>query len=256
MTSEFETSSINPTKCSVEEMWELNPYEVLKEYYFSYLNYSNQSWYYYKTMIPKSLELPFRTKSYCEATKWSIISIVCGYIYPFSSRSLTGNATANYTCKKPIFTIFSSHFIPLTLNEAEFINDIICKLSYLPPYTESRHILNNKIKFIKSKDLTISVINIFNGLFQNRFKFKVGTGNPTSHIRYFYSNRVIRNYEGYVSVNSICYDLLTQFLKSGIPPERYHYFNEYPVDALYPQKCTETGEEVIEDWLKEIIEGH
>lgn len=164
------------------------------------------------------------------ATNNITIGISCGYVYPFDNYISISEGIQECICHRPIFTIFSSCDLPLSIEEANILNNFIDVLSPLSLYKEEQAIGDNIYRFVFHAELTKFITEFLGLLFKNRFKFVLWEFIPESNIEYINTDKIIRRYKQCVNVNAKVYALFNHLIHND---KNNGYFETYPVDCLY-----------------------
>lgn len=197
-------------------------------------------WRFKNIILEKSVNATY-TSPQCIplATNNSIVKIVCGFVYPFDEYIPISENVHDCVCHRPIFTIFLSHNIFLSIKEADIINNIIDKLSPTTLYTERQNIGDNIHRFILNQDLTDFMVTYLNLLFNDKYKFTSWNFSPENNIEYINSIKIIRRYKKCINLNAKIYEIFQNLL--NVADDSSYHNKTYPVDCLYKYDCTYTN---------------
>lgn len=197
----------------------------------------NLQWRFKNRVLEKSTDATYTSPQYIPiATNNSFVKIICGFVYPFDEFIPVSDNAYKCICHRPIFTIFLSNNILLSLKNAEIINNIIDKLSPTALYSERQNIGENIYRFSFDRELTHFMITYLNLLFNDQYKFSSWDFSPKDNIEYVDSMYIIRRYKNCINLNARIYEEFEKIL--SITDKAPYFYKIYPVDCLHKYDCT------------------
>lgn len=230
------SQGINEWENAVDSLFKLNNIarDVIRRNMDKSLKYAkNLQWPFFDIKIPKEMNTTYQREPYAPfPVEKQKIGILAGYTYPFDLFKPISHKKHRCICHKPIFTIFSSHRLPLSFAIADQLNNIIDILSEEHTYEEIGALGEINYRFKYERKLTDFILQFLGITYQNKYIFEKGDFCPEKSISYLDSYGLKRRYHNCVNINAQIYEHFSRILFAD--NSLLSDMCIYPVDKLNP----------------------
>lgn len=230
------SQGINEWENIVDTLFKLNDIarNVIRSNMDKSLKYAkNLQWPFFDIKVPKEINTTYQRDPYVPfPVENQQIEIMAGYTYPFDLFMPISPKKHRCICHKPIFTIFSSHRLPLSFTIADQLNNIIDILSKDNTYEEIGTLGKIKYRFKHEQKLTDFILQFLRIAYKNKYIFVGGNFCPEKSISYLDSYGLKRRYHNCVNINAQVYEHFSRLLYAD--DTLLVDMCSYPVDKLIP----------------------